>query len=316
MRPILSILMLGGAKRVSMARELIAAGKAHGVDVYIYSHELDHQEPIASVGKIIVGNKYSADGIMNEMRDIIKSFQIDIVLPFIDPSIEIARLCAERYGVFSPTSGTEVSAKLFDKVLGAELFASAEIAIPTTYHTIDEIKYPVILKPRFGSASHGIIIAKTREEIPADIDFSGYLAQQYIAEREEYTLDCYIGMTDGEIKAIVPRLRIATVGGEVSKTQTCRIPRLIALGEKVIKTLGLQGCVTLQFIHDKSTGQFLLMEINPRLGGGVICSINAGANIADMIISECLGETARKANVWRDGALMTRYMQEVMFYND
>ena len=43
----INILMLGGAKRVAMAEQLMRAGKQLGVNVSIFSHELDAQEPIA-----------------------------------------------------------------------------------------------------------------------------------------------------------------------------------------------------------------------------------------------------------------------------
>ena len=45
----LNILMLGGAKRVAMAEQLIRAGKRLGCNVKIFSHELSNQEPIASI---------------------------------------------------------------------------------------------------------------------------------------------------------------------------------------------------------------------------------------------------------------------------
>lgn len=308
--------MLGGAKRVSMAEQLIRAGEEMDIDVRIYSHELDRCEPIASVGKIIIGGKYSEEGVIGEINDIIKSHKVDILLPFIDPAIEVAAECKKRYpNLCVPVSSQEIVKILFDKVQSAKKFEEEGLPIPKTY-TPETVEYPAILKPRTGSASKGIIVAANKEEFDNIENLGNYLIQEYIADREEYTIDCYIGVADKEIKCIVPRIRLATAGGEVIRTQTCRIPRLIALSEKTLKALNLLGAVTLQFIYDKNNQRFLLMEINPRLGGGVICSIKAGADIAKMIIQESQGEKIRQANVWRDGTLMTRYFKEVMFYND
>ncbi len=314
MKKIINILFLGGAKRVSLAEKLKDAGRRRGIAINIFSHELGPCEPIASVGKVIVGNKYSDPRILDELGEVIRSNDIDIVLPFIDPSIEIARLCADRYGVFSPVSDAALASSMFDKVDGAALFEANSLPIPDTYRTLDEIVYPAIFKPRRGSASKGIMIVRSVDEASRIADRDNYLVQQYIGNNEEYTLDCYVGMNDNEIKCIVPRVRLATVGGEVSKTRTCRDLRLISLGERVIKSLGFKGCVTLQFLKDLDTGEYKLMEINPRLGGGVICSICAGADIPGMIIDEFCGDTAHRVTDWSDGALMTRYMQEVMFY--
>ncbi len=312
----INILFLGGAKRVSLAEQLIKAGKEYGITVSIFSHELTDCEPIASVGKIIVGGKYSSPDIDSEIDQIIEEYDIHIVLPFIDPSIEVAARCQLRHPeVFVPVSSVEAAQQMFDKVLSAEIFEKMEIPIPKTYHNADEIAFPAILKPRRGSASQGIIIANSADDLRG-IDYGNYLIQEYIADREEYTVDCYVGMQDGEVKCSVPRLRIATVGGEVIKSETRHMPVLEEMAWRILKMLRLQGAVTLQFIRNLDNGHFLLMEINPRLGGGVICSIYAGANIAKMILEESIGFNALPAKFWHEGVLMTRYMKEVVFYNN
>lgn len=311
----INVLMLGGAKRVSLAEQLIRAGHELGVEVSIYSHELSSHEPIASVGQIIVGSKYNEKGIDDEILHVIECHDIDVVLPFIDPAIELAarvsRRCPE---VFIPVSTEEVARAMFDKVLAAEWFVRAGIPIPATYSP-DAVAYPAILKPRTGSASRGILVVENEEELRrAPLPLGEYLIQEYVAQRDEYTVDCYVGTADGEVKCAVPRIRLATAGGEVIRTETRRIPALISLSERTLRELGFRGPVTLQFIFDRANGRFLLMEVNPRLGGGVICSIMAGADIARMIIEECEGMNAKPCRVWRDGTHMTRYFREVMFY--
>jgi len=317
MRNDINILMLGGAKRVAMAEQLIRAGSQKGLKVNIFSQELSAQEPIASVGTVIVGGKYTSPGIDDEIDDIVTKYHINIVLPFIDPAIELAaRLAVRNHDVFVPVSEAGVCHAMFDKVEAARMFEQAGICIPKTC-TTDNIAYPAILKPRTGSASRGIIVAYTPDEVAkAPMPLSEYLIQQYVAEREEYTIDCYVGVRDGEVKCAVPRIRIATAGGEVIRTLTQRNAELEKMSVEVLSALGLRGAVTLQFIHDLTTGRFLLMEINPRLGGGVICSICAGADIASMIIEEALGENATPRHDWRNKTLMARYFKEVIFYND
>ena len=50
-----NILMLGGAKRVSLARLLIEAGKRMGIEVNIFSSEIIKEVPIACVGTVVEG---------------------------------------------------------------------------------------------------------------------------------------------------------------------------------------------------------------------------------------------------------------------
>ena len=121
---------------------------------------------------------------------------------------------------------------------------------------------------------------------------------------------------DGEVLCAVPRIRLSTSGGEVDRTETRRIDELLEASDSILRRLGFRGPVTLQFLFDKATGSYLLMEINPRLGGGVVCSILAGADIPSMLLAEAAGEKAEPCRSWRDRALMARYFSEVMFFND
>lgn len=313
----LNILMLGGAKRVAMAEQLIRAGKRLGCNVKIFSHELSNQEPIASIGTIITGLRYSDPAVDAELDEIIARHNIHAVLPFVDPAIEVAARCKQRHSdVFVPVSSPEVSRAMFDKVLAADLYEQNGIAIPATYSP-ENIAFPAILKPRTGSASRGIIVARSIEEVQAaPMPLHQYLIQQYIEHREELTVDCYVGTFDHEAKCTVPRIRLATAGGEAIRTITQRNPELEKTAKSVLSALHLEGAVTLQFIHDIDADRYLLMEINPRLGGGVICSICAGADIASMIIEEAQDLNAMPRHDWRDKTLMTRYFKEVIFFND
>ena len=81
---------------MSMGEQLIRAGRELDLDVQIFSHELDRRQPIASIGKVIVGKRYDDEGAIPEINDLIKSIQADVILPFIDPAIKIAGLCKQK----------------------------------------------------------------------------------------------------------------------------------------------------------------------------------------------------------------------------
>lgn len=87
----------------------------------------------------------------------------------------------------------------------------------------------------------------------------------------------------------------------------------MAASEYVINALMLRGAVTLQFLRDKDSERLMLMEINPRLGGGVICSIQAGADIPGMIVDEAVGKSPEPADEIKPGVLICRYFEEVVF---
>lgn len=311
----LTVLMLGGARRVSMAELLKRSGQRLGYEIEIVSYELDKKVPIALCGEVIVGLKWSNPNVVDDIKNVIKEHEVNIVLPFVDGAIEIAsRLHEELPDVFIPVSDFELSKAMFDKVEAARMFKEAHVPIPLTYSVISA-EMPAIAKPRHGSSSRGIKIFHNIDELMHLDNLSDYLVQEYIEDNSEYTVDCYVDK-GGNPMVIVPRRRLEVMGGEVTRTETCRVEELHQLSQRVLETFPLRGPVTLQFLHDRKKDRYLLMEINPRLGGGVICSIYAGAPFTDYILQEALGIPVSPCLDWVDKTLMARYQKEAIFFGD
>lgn len=297
-----------------MAELLKRSGERLGYEIKIVSYELDDQVPIATVGKVVKGLRWTDPGVVDDILRVVIEYEAKILLPFVDGAIAVAARCKEKMpDLFVPVSDTETSITMFDKKLAAKAFADAGIPIPTTYKIIDA-EMPVIAKPRFGSASRGIHVFHDIDDLMHLKDISEYLLQQYIEEKKEYTVDCYVAQ-DGEILVTVPRERLEIMGGEVTRTITTRISQLEEMSREIIEKFQLRGPVTLQFLYDIARNRFLLMEVNPRLGGGVVCSIYAGAPIPDYILSEAMGVPVRPCDDWIDKTLMARYQKETIFFN-
>lgn len=310
----ITVMMLGGARRVSMAEQLRKSGQRLDLEVEIVSYELLRQVPIAAVAEVVVGLKWSDPGVVDDIVRVARARDVKILLPFVDGAIEIASRCREKMpDVFIPVSDFEMASVMFDKVLAAKAFKKAGLPIPTTYSVLNA-ETPAIAKPRQGSASRGIKVFENMEDLMHLANIENYILQEYIANREEYTVDCYVSR-EGEILCAVPRIRLEVMGGEVTRTRTCDIPELAEMSRKVIEAFNLRGPITVQFLRDLDTDRFLLMEVNPRLGGGVICSIFAGAPITDYILRESQGITLRPCDDWTAGTLMTRYWKEVIFFD-
>lgn len=314
-QPKLTVLMLGGARRVSIAELLKRSGQRLGYDVRIVSYELETKVPIATVGKVVPGLRWKDDGVVNDILRVAIEYEAKIILPFIDGSMSVAARCKEAMpSLFVPVSEPSTSLTMFDKKLAAKAFEEAGIPIPLTYKIINA-EMPVIAKPRFGSASRGIKIFHDIDDLMHLHDLSEYLLQEYIENKKEYTVDCYVSQA-GEILVTVPRERLEIMGGEVTRTVTKHIPELEKMSRDILKKFDFRGPVTLQFLYDINRNRFLLMEVNPRLGGGVVCSIYAGAPIPDYILSEALGVDVRPCDDWIPNTLMARYQKETIFFNN
>lgn len=311
-RHTLTILFLGGGRRVSLAQLLKKSGEKLGYNIEIVSYDLSDEVPIAIEGTVVKGLKWSDPDIIDDISKVVNDHKVNIILPMLNGSIEIASICKVRFPkVFVPVTEFNITNLLFDKAVAAKVFKESGFPIPKTYSVLSA-RMPAIAKPRKGGSSKGIMIFNDIDDLMHLPNLQDYLVQEYIKNKDEYTVDCYMDAR-GEILVSVPRLRIEVMGGVSSRTMTCRNHNLVEFSRKVIERFNLRGPVNLQFIHDKDSDRYLLMEVNPRLGGAVSCSILAGAPITDYIIKESLGQTLEPCDDWVDKALMARYFQEAFF---
>ncbi|MDE6338023.1 MAG: ATP-grasp domain-containing protein [Muribaculaceae bacterium] len=309
----LTVLLLGGARRVSLAELFKRSGQRIGYKVNIVSYDLSEEVPIALEAKVIKGLKFNNPEVVADIKKVVADYDVNIILPIVNNSIELASvLKSELPDVFVPVTDFENAKSLFDKAEAAKVFKEAKLPIPRTYSVLSA-QMPAIAKPRKGGSSRGIQIFNNIEDLMHLQNLQNYLIQEYIENAREYTVDCYID-GKGEILVTVPRERLEIMGGESTRTITCHNKVLETLSREVIEKFSLRGPVNLQFLHDLDTDRYLLMEVNPRLGGGVICSIYAGAPIVDYIIDESLGAELQPCTDWASGTLLARYFKEAIFY--
>ena len=304
---VLNILFLGGAKRVSLAEKFIDEGKKMGIDVKIFSYELDENVPISFVGEIIIGLRWKDPNLYMHLIEVIGAKKIDIVLPFLDyATIVSARLknLIQQKDVFIPVSDENLCEVFFDKQLVNEWCMQNGINVPS-----NNGKYPLIAKPIHGSASKGILVLATPLDLNILANKEDYLIQQFV-NGNEYSVDIYISTEDKEIISIVPRKRLETQGGESIRSVTIKEERLINFSREIIKKTNLIGPLTLQLIENAETQELYFMEINPRFGGGVLNSIFSGANSPMYLLNDFYKIKNTYNGDWTDKFLMIRRFSE------
>jgi carbamoyl-phosphate synthase large subunit len=177
------------------------------------------------------------------------------------------------------------------------------------------LNWPCFLKPWDGYASRGNAVVHNREELLFFAKRIPNVICQEFVRGTEYTCDVYVDF-DMKVRCVVPRRRIETRTGEVSKGQIVRHPHIMGETARAVEALGAgPGVITMQlFLTDDDRVKFI--EINPRFGGGAPLSIKAGANFPKWILQELLG---RKPNIrfddFEDGLIMLRYDAEVWLKN-
>lgn len=140
------------------------------------------------------------------------------------------------------------------------------------------------------------------------------IVQEFV-EGVEHTLDVYTGF-DGKPRCVVPRRRLEVRTGEVSKALIVKNPAIMAIGCAVAEVLReCRGVITVQCIVTRR-GRIRVIEINPRFGGGVPLSIQAGADFPRWILSELIGKQPRiGATAFRDDLAMLRFDESVFVRN-
>jgi carbamoyl-phosphate synthase large subunit len=272
-------------KRVQLIRYLREELVMVGVD----SGELVPAEGF--VDKFYRVPKCNDENFIEKILEICKNEKIDIIIPLYEKEFSVFienRNKFENLKTFLMLSNKKVIDICNNKWSTYCFFKENNINTPDTYLGTDDINaisYPVIIKPADGMGSSNVFKVNNRNELEF---FKNYvkncIIQEYI-EGIEYTIDvlCDLG---GNVISIVPRERIEVRSGEVSKSKTvkrmdivdatlnlCNKLKLASLKEEI----SLVGPLTIQCIINKNN-EIKFIEINPRFGGGVPLSIEAGIN--------------------------------------
>lgn len=310
----INILFLGGAKRVTMARMFKRAASSRGLQCKIIGYEMNINSALACEGTIIKGLKWNDPNIYSDLERVCNTYNIDIIIPFVDGAVRIAADFVYKYKktkIFTPVGNTNIAESMFDKIKAARIFEEKALPIPQTYK-IGMACDKLIAKPQFGSASKGIMKIDNLYELE-HIDNTKYLIQHRIDNREEITVDCYVSTKNREILAISPRIRTEVNGGEVVRTITIDDTEAAMITKDALTRIDLRGAVTVQLIRDLESNKLMIMEINPRLGGGAVASVNAGVDLPGLIIDDCQGNKLTKQSP-AFGVETVRYLADVVFY--
>ncbi len=161
------------------------------------------------------------------------------------------------------------------------------------------------MSPYNGSAGIGAQVVNTYDEFMMLISQNSSLMVEEVVQGPEYTVDV---LCDFKGKAIFPvaRKRIKVRGGEVCQGIIERNKPLEQLAKNLAVGFNCQGPVTIQF-RSPAPDNFVAMELNARMGGGLPLTIAGGANWPGWILDLCNNESPKLNITVTDKLLMTRY---------
>jgi carbamoyl-phosphate synthase large subunit len=217
----------------------------------------------------------------------------------------------EAAGLRSWMPAPESVASCVDKWRFHERLAAGGVPTPVTaLGTGAGVPGPWIVKPRFGRGSRDVFAA----DDPADLAVLLRRAPQPIVQQRiegaEFTVDVLVD-DDGEPACVAPRWRLETKAGIATRSLTFHDSALDALVARAMHALGLVGPVNLQGFR-RPDGSFVVIEVNPRLSGGLALTQHAGADIVGEFVRRALGAPLDRSRLRTcAGVLMMRHHEEV-----
>jgi len=172
-------------------------------------------------------------------------------------------------------------------------------------------QFPVVVKPFGGQGTtHTHIVANSDELRARMLTRPNSIVQEYI-QGEHYTID-FFNDEKGYPVCIVPRARIRVVGSSSIVSRIDMNGAIIELVRKIATRLADPGLMNIQLIRDNQ-GFLFVHDINPRLAGGVIVSMKAGAPFARWIAEILTDRVSGVKYEILDGLTMSRFFSEIFW---
>ena len=230
----------------------------------------------------------------DEVISLCKNNKIDMVIPLIDPELNVLAANRAKFdgegilAVVSPPKTIEIT---FDKVLTYNFAKQAGIPTPRTVIAIEEmirlissgeLTWPVVVKPRKGSASANITYCSNESQLKFAYESCPEPMIQEFLPGDEYGYDLFCDRNNRPV-SVLCRRKLAMRAGETDKAVSTDNKQLIALGVKIAENFQIFGPADVD-VRVGNNGAKLL-EINPRFGGGYPCSHLCGANFPAKLIA-------------------------------
>lgn len=301
-------------------------GKVFATDMQLTAPALVDADVALQV-PAIYNNEY-----IPSLLEIVKTNNINAVISLNDlelPILSEHKKQIEALGARVIVSDEEAIKIAFDKWETVKFLEQFGLKTPKTFIDFkeakkaiesDELKFPLVIKPRWGSASIGIDFPETMEELELvyklqsirlkrtilaeaskeDIDHA-ILIQEKIPGKE-YGMDV-LNDFEGKYVGTFVREKLQMRSGETDKAISVIDSRFHEVGKIIgdnLKHIGNLDCDV--FEHN---GELFVLELNPRFGGGYPFSHEAGNNTAAIYIEWLKGN--------KDIAQHSNYKEGIMF---
>lgn len=318
-----NVLFCSVGRRVELLRAFRNAFDKLKLDGKIIGVDIDPLAPALRLAdRSYIVPRLDSPGFIPALTEICRREQVNIVFPLIDPDIPVLaanRLLIEQAGARLAVIPVESVPLVNDKWRTAEFFKRLDLPVPRSWLPgsagLDQVKYPLFIKPRGGSAAKSTFKVNSAGELDFFVKYvPNPIIQEYLPG-PEITSDVICGL-DGKILAVVSRRRIEARWGEVAKGVTVYNPAITEGCVKIAKALPAAGPITVQCMMRENKPCFT--EINARMGGGLPLGIAAGADSPFWLLAQAAGRKVQvpPLGAYQAGLYLTRFDESFFLTKD
>lgn len=247
-----------------------------------------------------------------EVDKLIDQWSIDWIVSTVDKELlTIKKLCNLKDNVQSILPSKEFIELCLNKKKLMVALGKYDISHLLPFQSLDEIKYPAMIKPPSGTGSREVHIVNNRRQVEGYLklyqkNFRDLLIQPYI-EGQEFTVSVIVNNFNSII-GIVPKRVIVKRGiTRVAVTETNQIINRAC--ETIVKKLEPSGPfnVQLKFIDD----QIFIFEINPRLSTTAVLTEKAFGDEIKLCIDYFGKKIFNNLPQLKSGVYLYRYEENI-----
>ena len=244
---------------------------------------------------------------IDEVKKICLKENIKGIVSLIDPELTYLSEYKDDFNALGAQcfiSESEVVDICFDKLKMFDFLLQNNFNTPKTYATFqafksaflnNEIHFPVLVKPRLGSASIHVYKINTLDEVLFLMNQQDDLIIQEFLNGVELGVDCYVDMINNEPVVSFVKQKIRIRSGETDKSKSVVSDALFALIDDLVVKLGVKGPIDIDVF--KVEDLYYILEVNPRFGGGYVHAYECGINFPKYIKNNLLGFSNKKETV-------------------
>ncbi len=236
---------------------------------------------------------------IDSICDLVREFRIDVILPAHEEIFVLAKYADELGNCKLASPSYDALLQIHDKYNVSCMAQALKVPSPVTIRlsnpeslleAASRLSFPFIVKPRWGSGAAGVKQIKDEQSLNELKDnFETLLTDtSYIAQQKVSGVGAGVGVLLDHGRAIAvgghERLReIPITGGTSTARKTLQDEKLKAAAITLAQGSKLHtGVCMVEFKTNHETGEFWVIEVNPRYWGGMATALEAGINFPSL----------------------------------